>query len=652
MMKRSLLVFSLALVAACSSATRPPSPTLRTDVAAGPTGGTEVWVIERLSGLIGPAGDVHAGLVTRVAERDVPLPLERTDVKGKVGLHVASVTMAQRFTNPYDGKIEAVYVFPLPQDAAVTDFLMTIGDRTIRGIIREREEARRIYEEAKRQGYVASLMTQERPNVFTQNVANIEPGRSIDVTLTYFHSVRYEDGVYELVLPLVVGPRFTPPGTAKAPGGPWLKPGSASSHRVAITLEIDAGFPMDDLACPTHRVTIARTDERRAMVTLDATHGVPNRDFVLRWAVAREHVEGAVITQTKGEDGWFTMVLQPPRDVRDVPARAREMIFVVDCSGSMDGEPLAACKRAMRRCLDRLDPRDTFQIIRFSNDASSLGDRPLRATPDNVARGRRYVDSLRADGGTMMLNGIRAALRFPHDAERYRIVSFMTDGFIGNETEILAAIHKDLGAARIFSFGVGSSVNRYLLERMAQEGRGLAAYVRLDDSGTAAVDALYRRVEQPALTDIEIDWNGLGARDVEPARLPDLFVGRPMVLAGRFPAGAGPTTVRVRGRQGDRTVTIEVPFDPSGAHHDALDKLWARARIASLSDNLYRVEGDASRRELEGEIEAVALRHGLVSAFTAFIAVDSLTRTEGDHGTTVPVAVPVPEGTRYETTVK
>jgi Ca-activated chloride channel family protein len=359
---------------------------------------------------------------------------------------------------------------------------------------------------------------------------------------------------------------------------------------------------------------------------------------------------GALRTFRDERGGFFTLVLHPPQALDDVPRQPREMVFVVDCSGSMQGEPLAACKRAMRRCLRRLDANDTFQIVRFSNTASALGPKPVPATPANLERGRRFVDGLATEGGTMMIHGIRAALDAPRDSERYRIVSFMTDGFIGNEREILAEVHARVGDSRIFSFGVGNSVNRYLLERMAQAGRGAAAYVRIDEDGERAVDGLYRRLERPALTDVEVDWGGMGATDVFPEALPDLFVGRPLVVAGRF-RGQGRTEVRVRGRMGGRPAEVAIPvdLDDPAATHEAIAKLWARARIASLD---ARMDRGGDERELAGAIRDTALEHGLVSAFTAFVAVDSTRRTEGDHGTTVPVPVPVPQGTPYETTVR
>ena len=322
------------------------------------------------------------------------------------------------------------------------------------------------------------------------------------------------------------------------------------------------------------------------------------------------------------------------------------MIFVVDCSGSMSGEPLAVCKRAIRRCLKQLDGNDTFQVIRFSDSASSMGDAPVPATPANLRKGLRYVDRLSADGGTLMLRGIRAALDAQHDPERRRIVTFMTDGFIGNEHEILGAIHGSLAGARIFSFGVGSAPNRYLLERMAVMGRGAAAFVGLDGTGERQVDALFRRLEQPAMSDLAVDWNGMQVSELYPAPLPDLFVDRPVVLTGRF-SGALPESLVVNGRVGTREETVTVAISRR-SEHEALAKLWARSKIRHLHDRMAHSQTPIA---LAHEITDVALRHGLVSDFTAFVAADATRRTAGDHGTTVAVPVSVPAGVRYDTTV-
>jgi Ca-activated chloride channel family protein len=342
-------------------------------------------------------------------------------------------------------------------------------------------------------------------------------------------------------------------------------------------------------------------------------------------------------------------MLYPPENLSYVKRTPMEMIFVLDCSGSMTGKPIAKAKQAITRALRKLQPADTFQVIRFSNNASQLGPAPLPATPENIRRALAYVEALEGEGGTMMIEGIKAALDFAHDPHRFRLVSFMTDGYIGNEAEILAAIHQRLGASRIFSFGVGTSVNRYLLDRMAKLGKGAVAYIGLDDNSSEVVDLFYDRISHPALTDVTVEWGDMQVADFYPSQIPDLFVGRPIILTGKF-TGQGSTHIRVRGKVGNQTQEINIPvdFEDSGAVHPGIACVWARKKIETLGTQAtYDTNPD-----LPGEIRQVALEYGLMSAYTAFIAVDSSRTTAGDHGTTVAIPVPVPDGVRYDTTVQ
>ncbi len=594
----------------------------------------------------------------------VPLPLRHTAVDAAIAGHIGTVQVKQQFANPFDTKIEAVYVFPLPEKAAVSEFLMVIGDRTIRGILREKEEAEAIYREARAQGYRASLLVQRRPNIFEQKVANIEPGMAIDVDITYFHALAFKDGWYSFVFPTVVGPRFNPPGhpdpipaiprggnsaTPGATGVEYLAPTERSGHDLGITVRIDAGVQIEELKS-THEIVVTRDEPAAATVQLANRTTIPNRDFVLDFRVAGDAVKSNLMTYKNPEtgEGFFSLMMIPPIDTAGVSRRPMEMVFVIDCSGSMSGRPLEQAKKAVATALARLDPNDTFQIIRFSDDASQFGAAPVRATEPNLAAARRYLANLNSQGGTMMLEGIKAALDFPHNPSRFRFVSFLTDGYIGNESDILAEVHRRLGAARIFSFGVGSSVNRYLLERMAKEGRGVAAYLGLNDSAEEVMGAFFDRASHAALTDVEIDWGGMTVSDTYPAQLPDLFVGRPLVLSGRFEGD--PTSVTLSGTVDDSRRSFMLDANDQGTAGPYIAKVWARSNIADLHDRQATV-GDP-HGELRDAIRRIALRHQLVSNYTSFVAVDSSELTEGQFGVTVHQAVPVPDGVRYETTVE
>jgi Ca-activated chloride channel family protein len=629
----------------------------------------ELWVIEQSAeepyeGEPAEEPPSQGQLVAMVDQKEVAVPLEHTDVKGQVSAFIATVDVTQQFTNPYDTKIEAEYVFPLPHSAAVTDFVMTVGDRKIRGMIREREEAEKIYEEARAMGFVASLLTQERPNIFREKVANIEPGNRVDINITYFGPLTYERGEYEFVFPMVVGPRFNPPGSTDGVGAvargrqgisgqstevQYLTPGERSGHDISLALDIDAGVEIEKVVSNSHVIDVDRVGRSRVLVALGENDRIPNKDFVLRYKVAGDRLKTAMMTHRSENGGTFALVLQPPDELEDLPRMPREMIFVVDCSGSMSGKPIAKAKEAMRRCLRNLDANDTFQIIRFSDNASKFGREPVEASPRNIRRALRYVDRLGGGGGTMMIEGIKAALDFPHDPDRLRIVSFMTDGYIGNELEIFAAIKEKVGSSRIFSFGVGSGVNRYLLAGMARLGRGAVAYVGLDDSAGKAVDLFYERAAHPALADIEVDFRGMQVSDIYPRHIPDLFVGRPVLIAGRF-EGDSPAEVVIRGRAGGERHTIYLNVDPGAAEalHPGIESVWARTKIADLSDQ----ESYDPTLELRQEITDTSLAYRLLCQYTAFVAKDESRKTEGEYGVNVAVPVPVPEGVKYSTTVQ
>jgi len=631
-------------------------------------------------------------------QTNIPVPLKHTSVSAEIAGYIATVDVTQQFHNPYASKIEAVYVFPLPEDAAINEFIMTIGERRIRGVIRERAEAERLYQAAKRQGYAASLLTQERPNLFTQKVANIEPGRQIDVHIRYFHTLDYDDGWYEFVFPMTVIPRYNPAyapdpiqplprGGRDTPGVKsihYLRPEDRSGYDIDLSIDLDAGVGIEEIIAVNHDTVIESPTPHTAKIELAAHDRLPNKDFVLRYRVAGDRlkanllayrdrgrgaaddddgVEGASGDQgaAGAGGGYFTFVLYPPADLSTLRRRPMEMVFVVDCSGSMRGQPLAQAKAAMRRALESLDPDDTFQIVRFSNEAAMMGDSPVRATAANLARGRRYIDDMQADGGTEMLPGMRTALLAPtirDEFHRQRVVTFMTDGAVGNEEQVLSEVTRNLGGTRIFSFGIGSSPNRYLLDRMAMLGRGAVAYIGLHDGEPEMVmDHFFERISHPALTDVAVDYAGMQPEEVYPQRIPDLFVGRPVVLTGRF-RGEPPASIKLTGTVGDERVTYGVPVRAAeggdGAAGNALaaaaiKPVWARMKIRDLANRA--LAGEADGRHTARAITTVALRYRLVSDYTAFIAVDASRRTEGEYGATVNVPVPVPEGTRYDTTV-
>jgi Ca-activated chloride channel homolog len=587
-------------------------------------------------------------LATRDGARVIDVPLEHTEVAIHATGHLAEVSVEQRFRNPFDRKIEAVYLFPLPTGAAVNDLEIQIGDRIIEGEIAKRADAKATYVKARKAGFVAALLTQERPNLFTQHLANLEPGAVITVRMRYLEPLKYEDGGYEIVFPMVAGPRYLPASSKQAADADAVQPAvlppeTRSSHDIGLTVDLDAGVAIKNVQSPSHQIVQTPGTAARTAIALAPGDTIPNKDFVLRYDVAGAQPEVAVLAHRTGDaPGSFFLTVQPPAAAAATEIAPRELVFVVDTSSSMRGAPLAKARELVRSMLTTLAPDDTFQIVRFADAASALGDRPIANKPKNVEYALGWLDALEAGGGTAMTEGIAAALDFPHDALRLRLTVFITDGYVGNEDEILATVHAKLGASRLYSFGVGTAVNRYLLEEMAGFGRGAVQIVRPDEDTAAAVATFHDRLARPVLTDVTIDWGGLAVADVTPAAVPDLFVGQPIVLAGHYTA-PGAATVTVSGRSGGRDVKIAVAVDlPAASDRAAIATVWARARIAELTRAEIRAATDATR----DEITSIALAHRLMSRYTAFVAVDRSRTTTGGEAQTVAVPVEVPAGLR------
>ena len=595
------------------------------------------------------------------------MPLRSTIYRVEISGTHAHVELRQVYENTADVRLEAVYAFPMPSDAAVHTMFFRIGDRVVHGVVKEREEAKRTYEEAKAEGRTAALLEQERDNLFTQSLANIPPKERIVVLLRWVHEVPYEAGVHELALPTTVGPRYVPgepvpaawdsgrgeaPDTDRVPDAsritpPTLAPGARSGRDLAVVVRLLAGVRPGDVSSPTHAVRVEREGDG-AVARIRPEDAIPNRDFVLRYRVADEHsgVRFRLAAHRKGAEGFAALSFQPPADVAADEVPPRELVFVLDCSGSMSGDPLDKARAVVERALSGARPGDTFQIVRFSDRASGLGTMPLPVTAANISRGMEYLHGLHGGGGTEMLSGIRAALATPSDRGRLRIVMFLTDGYIGNETEIMAEVQRQLGQTRIFAFGVGSSVNRYLLDRLAEVGRGAVEYVLPGDDTEAAVDRFYRRIHAPVLTDISVDWGRLSAEDTLPRPIPDLFVGQPLVLVTRY-AEPGKGRVRIRGRLAgkpfEQVVPVHLPAESDA--HPALPVLWARREVHRLS----LLDPEQPAPETYDRIVELGVHFGIATQHTSFVAVERRIRTGVDLPlTTVLIPNEMPEGVTFE----
>lgn len=600
-------------------------------------------------------------VLSEEGERQV-FPLKHTDVDAKIAGNLSRVEVTQTFENPFNEPLEAIYVFPLPDEAAVDDMEIKIGDRIIKGDIKRREEAREIYEQARREGRTAGLLEQERANIFTQSLANIKPGEQIDVTIRYTDSLKFEGGDYEFVFPMVVGPRYIPGNpidesgdTDRVPDAsqitpPVLKPGTRSGHDINVTVEIDAGVSIGQVRSPSHKLELVgdRNDET-IRVSLAPNDTIPNKDFILRYRVSNRNTRATVLTQADDRGGHFALYLIPAIDYNRSEIVPKDVVFLMDTSGSQRGEPLAKSKELMRRFVRGLNPDDTFTIIDFANATQQLSSTPLANTRSNRDRAMNYIDRLDARGGTELLNGIQTVLSFPEpESGRLRSIVLLTDGYIGNEAEVIAEVQRQLKSGnRLYSFGVGSSVNRFLLDRLAEVGRGLGRVIRQDEPTQEVAETFFRRINNPVLTDIEVRWEGNGeSPQIYPLAPPDLFDAQPLVLFGRQPdARDGKLVVTGTLAGGDRyEKTFDIDFNRQTGNV-AIAQLWGRAKIKDLMNQMY---GGETTEGVEA-VTQTALNYRLLSKYTAFVAVTEEVRVDPDGQTRrVEVPVELPEGVSYE----
>lgn len=571
-----------------------------------------------------------------------PALVLESDFDVRVSGLIADSRLLRSFRNTSDQWREGVFVFPLPEKASVYGLTMRVGERTIEGKVQPKEIARRTYEKAKQSGQHAANVEQQRPNLFTARVANIPPGETVSVELKYQQPVQYQAGVFELTLPTTLTPRYMPGRPLSAEPdqwqGGWAVPttevpdaGAISpftvntddvaddSHRAVINLEIDSGLPLESVSSPSHRLATTQ-DGQTFRVRPEGGEIVMDRDFVVRWRpVSGAEPSAAVFHQSwEGEDYLMAMLVPGESGTMALP---RDLVFVIDTSGSMAGESLRQARSALQAGLDTLTPKDRFNVIQFNSQTHSLFMGPEVATGNNISRARRYVDRLQADGGTEMAPALSRALERTSQSEeeaRVRQVIFITDGAVGNEAALFRQIRQQLGNQRLFTVGIGSAPNRHFMREAARWGRGTYTAIHSPSDVDGPLQALFVAMESPVLTDIQVNWPGQEAgRESFPKRPGDLFQGQPLVHVVRGIPAMGELEVSGRlsgGRDWTRTLDLQQAAPATGLHRH-----WARAKIDSLEDDA-RVTGQAPDK---AGITELAVKHGMMSAYTSFVAVDS-----------------------------
>ncbi|WP_282171025.1 VIT and vWA domain-containing protein [Ruegeria atlantica] len=627
-----------------------------------------------------PKDDIAGRLIGSGVAGPLDLPLLKSDLSVDIQGDMATVQVRQVFINPSDDPMSAEYLFPLNQKAAVYAMQMQVGDEVIEAQIQQKHEAEQTFETAKQEGKAAALLTQHRPNMFTQNVANLMPGQPITVTLSYVQAVPKIDEAYELVLPLIVGPRYqgavnfdqTSQGVELAdfhseeqvtstvtevdgwtvselpqyPLVPRLtNPDTIEPARVSLNLNLRGAVPVSNLTSATHDLQV---QESEGVISASFKHGrvIDNRDLVLRYTLGGDETTAGVLAHHDDRGGFVSVLVEPPKIPQSDQISARELVFVLDTSGSMGGAPLDASKRFMEAALKGLRPEDYFRVIRFSSSASEFASQAVPATRGNIQSGLRYVHSLRAGGGTEIDNAIRHAFATRQPADTLRIVVFLSDGYIGQESRVLRTIRQQIGDARIYAFGVGTAVNRYLLDAMAEEGRGYARYVDPTQHASDVADTLARDLKSPVLTDVSIDWGGLNVTEVVPQHIPDLFDGGSIRVLARY-EGGGPADITinglVQGRKAQMPLSTVLPTE-SGPESDthqgtAIPLTWARSKIADLDRAMAVQAGDS--RKIEAQITDLGLKFNLQTQFTSFVAVSKMVVNPDDAPADAkPVALP------------
>jgi len=576
------------------------------------------------------------------------LPLKSTSAVVDIAGVIADVKVKQVYKNEGSKALEAIYIFPGSTRAAVYGMKMTIGERTIEAKIEESNKARQDYEEARQNGQTASLLEQHRPNVFQMNVANIMPGDEIIVELSYTELLIPDEGIYEFVYPTVVGPRYsnTPEDLAssneKWVSNPYTKEEELPLYSFDLDVNLNAGMPVQDVVCNSHESNVTFIGHDNIKVALDDDEKFGgNRDFILKYRLQGKQIESGLILHEGEKENFFLLMVQPPKQVKQENIPPREYVFIVDVSGSMFGFPLDVSKTLLKDLIGNLRPNDRFNVILFAGGNELFSKTSVEANSANVKRAIEFIERQNGGGGTNLLPALRRALALEGTEEYSRTFIIATDGYVSVEKEAYDLIRRNLGTANFFTFGIGSSVNRYLIEGMAHVGKGLPFVATNQSEATKMAKKLRNYVTNPVLTNINIEFKGFDVYDVEPLEVPDVFSERPVLVYGKYRSNLI-GSIQLTGKTGNKDYKwgMDIKKYTSDESNVALKYLWARERIRILDDYTNLAQNDAH----VDEITALGLKYNLLTAYTSFIAIDSEIRNENGNVTTVKQPLPLPEG--------
>lgn len=573
------------------------------------------------------------------------LPLKATSAQVEIAGVIADVKVRQEYKNEGAKPLEAIYTFPGSTRAAVYGLKMTIGARTIVAKIEKRAEARQQYEQARQEGKSASLLEQQRPNVFQMNVANIMPGDVIVVEMSYTELLTPTDGVYEFVYPTVVGPRYVSPDATQAEWtqNPYLHEGDAPTYAFGLSVRLSAGLPLQSVASPSHHINITYSETTLATVTLaDDETSAGNRDFILQYQLAGARIDSGLMLYQGETENFFLLMAQPPKNTQAADIPPREYIFIVDVSGSMNGFPLEIAKQLLNDLIGKLAPSEKFNVLLFAGGSAVLAEQEsLAATPENIAQALRFINDQQGGGGTEILPALQRALALPRVDGMARTIVIATDGYIAVEPQVFDLIRAQLGDANLFAFGIGTSVNRLLIEGMARMGMGEPFVITDPAAAPAQAEKFRQYIQAPVLTQAKLTMEGFETYEVEPLSIPDVLAERPVIVFGKW-RGAAQGALTLSGVTGHAAYTqrFDVGAVTPRAENAALRYLWARHRIQVLGD-YNALQPDDERVEA---ITDLGLQYNLLTAYTSFVAIDSEIRNTTGAQTTVNQPLPLPEG--------
>lgn len=570
------------------------------------------------------------------------LPLKSTDVNTTIEGIIADTYVVQTYANQGTKPINASYIFPASTKVTIHGMKMQIGNQIVTAVIKEKEEAKEEFETAKSEGKSASMLSEERANVFTMDVANIMPGDEVRIELHYTELITPTDGTYQFVYPTVVGPRYVGPvlddtgNREEWTGTPYLPEGTAQYH---INVTVASGVPISSLSSSSHDVKIDWEENTTAHVSLaDPSDYAGNRDFILDYKLTGDEINTGLITSQGENENYFMLMIQPPERYEPEEIPPREYIFVLDVSGSMSGFPLDTAKKLINNLVSGLRETDTFNLILFSGDSLQMADNSVPATKENVQKALRLINEQNGAGGTELASALEDAVQIPAAKDTSRNIVIITDGYIYGESEVFDMIRDNMEQADFFSFGIGSAVNRYLIEGIASIGQGEPFIVTDETEASAVADKFRTYIQSPVLTDIRVVFEGMDTYDFEPTVLPTLYAQKPIVLLGKW-RGEAAGTIRISGMTGDGKYAQSIDVsEAKNGQNDAVGYLWARKRVERLTD--YGRSGDDPK--VQAEVTQIGLDHHMITPYTSFIAVLDVVRNPEGDGTDVDQPLPLP----------